>query len=86
MFQPFPSIFRNDFLWMGPLIIIDLVLRGYALWRAGRNSQKWWFLALLVINTAGILPALYLLFFQPEGRSIIPRIPQKKNGRKTRKH
>lgn len=49
-------------LWfLGPLAILDLVLRGFALWRAARNGHKWWFVALLLINSLGIIPAIYLL-------------------------
>jgi hypothetical protein len=35
--------------------------RGMALWRAGRNNQKNWFIALLLINSIGILPIIYLI-------------------------
>ena len=31
--------------WLGPLVILDLVLKGLALWRASRNGQKWWVVA-----------------------------------------
>ncbi len=41
--------------------IIDLVLRGMALWRSARAGQSAWFVGLLVFNTVGILPAIYLL-------------------------
>lgn len=47
------------------IVIIDLTLRGLALWRAARANQSWWFIALLVLNTAGILPAVYLFFVNP---------------------
>lgn len=53
--------FAGAFTWLMPLIILDLVLKGFALWRSARNNQQYWFIALLVINTAGILPAIYLL-------------------------
>lgn len=46
---------------LGVLLIWDLVWRGLALWRAGGNRQKGWFIALLIINSAGILPIIYLL-------------------------
>jgi hypothetical protein len=46
------------------LVLLELILKGFALWRAGRNNQSWWFIALLVLNTVGILPLIYLLFFQ----------------------
>ena len=47
--------------WLLPLMILDLVLRGMALWRSARIGQKWWFVALLVVNSVGILPGIYLL-------------------------
>lgn len=46
------------------LIAINLVLKGYALWYAARGGQLYWFIALLVINTMGILEIVYLLFFR----------------------
>lgn len=38
--------------------------KGIALWHAARNSQKYWFVALLVVNSLGILEVLYLVFWQ----------------------
>lgn len=46
-------------IWL--IVIIDLLLRGYALWHAARRSQKVWFIALLILNTLGILPLVYIL-------------------------
>lgn len=43
------------------LAIWDTVWRGMALWRAGRNDHQGWFIALLLINSVGILPIIYLL-------------------------
>ncbi|MEW6447294.1 MAG: DUF5652 family protein [Bacillota bacterium] len=34
--------------------------KGLALWRAARNDQRGWFIALLLINTLGLLEMLYL--------------------------
>jgi hypothetical protein len=52
-----------------PLLIVaalwTVVLKGYSLWYAARDGQKWWFIALLVVNTLGILEIIYLLFFRP---------------------
>ena len=42
---------------------IDLILRGFALWRASRNKHKIWFILLLITETAGLLPIIYLLWF-----------------------
>jgi hypothetical protein len=43
------------------LVFIELTLKGFALWRAARNGQKGWYIALLLINTVGIFPLIYLL-------------------------
>jgi hypothetical protein len=51
-----------------PLLIIDAILKGISLWKAGRNNQKNWFIALFLLNTAGILPAIYLLKFQKKSK------------------
>ena len=45
-------------------VIADLVLKGIGMWKAGRNNQMYWFIAMLVINSAGILPLIYILGFQ----------------------
>ena len=47
------------------LVALTLVLKGYALWYAARGNQRSWFIALLFINTLGILEIAYLLFFRP---------------------
>ncbi|MDP2947585.1 MAG: DUF5652 family protein [Nanoarchaeota archaeon] len=33
-------------------------------WRAGRNNQLGWFVAILIFNTVGILPLIYLVWFE----------------------
>lgn len=42
-------------------VIVDLVLKGIALWRAAKNQHIGWFLALFIINSIGILPLIYLI-------------------------
>ena len=42
-----------------------VILKGFALWYAARGKQKWWFIALLVVNTLGILEIIYLIWFRP---------------------
>ncbi|MBL7052097.1 MAG: hypothetical protein ISS01_03325 [Nanoarchaeota archaeon] len=51
-----------------PLVLWSLLWKGIALWKTGRNNQLVWFLFILIINTAGILPIIYLLFFQKKTR------------------
>jgi len=37
--------------------------KGVALWRAARNAHRWWFVALLVLNTLAILEIVYIFGF-----------------------
>jgi len=50
------------------ILIVDIILRGVALWKSAQNKQKYWFVALLVVNTAGILPVIYLIWFSKKSR------------------
>ena len=43
------------------IVTWDLAWKGVALWRASQAKHKTWFIVLLVINSVGILPILYLL-------------------------
>jgi methionyl-tRNA synthetase len=45
------------------VLLISVVLKGFALWHAARRGEKWWFVALLILNTLGILELAYLIFF-----------------------
>lgn len=46
---------------LGVIAVWDLTWKGFALWRAAHNDQQGWFIALIVLNTVGILPIIYLL-------------------------
>ncbi len=54
------------YLVLGAILAIVLILKGFALYRAARKESKGWFWVLLIFNTMGILPALYLIFSKPE--------------------
>lgn len=43
------------------LAVWELIWKGLALWRAARQNQSGWYLAILILNTVGILPIIYLL-------------------------
>ncbi len=52
--------------WTAIFIILavwEAIWKGIALWRAARNNQLVWFVCLLVLNTVGILPILYIFVF-----------------------
>ncbi len=35
-----------------------------AMWKSARRNQLAWFICLAIFNTLGVLPILYILFFQ----------------------
>jgi len=53
--------------WL-PLIVVlglwDLVWKAIAMWKASRNNQLGWYICLLVFNTLGILPMVYVFLIK----------------------
>jgi len=50
--------------WMILLVAIwTIPWKGWALWKAAKNNQKWWFAALLVLNTLALLEIAYIFYF-----------------------
>jgi hypothetical protein len=51
-----------------PVIIVfavwEAVWKLIALWKAGRNNHLAWFICIALINTAGILPIVYILKYR----------------------
>ena len=58
----FPNVIL---LWLVmPLVLAwSVAWKGIALWRAGRNDDLAWFIVLFIVNTAGILPIIYIFAF-----------------------
>ncbi|HOM77711.1 MAG TPA: DUF5652 family protein [bacterium] len=59
MQQPIDLLTNPPILFL--VIIWTLSWKGVALWKAAQNKQKGWFVAILVINSIGILEIAYLL-------------------------
>ncbi|OGL86098.1 hypothetical protein A3I40_01885 [Candidatus Uhrbacteria bacterium RIFCSPLOWO2_02_FULL_48_12] len=51
------------FYWFFPLLVWSLAWKGIALWHAARRGEVYWFVALFIVNTVGILEILYLYAF-----------------------
>lgn len=58
------TILRSPFL--GLIIIWEIIWKATALWKAARHNQLYWFIGLVIINSVGILPIVYILFFQKD--------------------
>jgi len=66
-------------LLLAIVIIWDLVWKVTGAWRAGRNNQFAWFLVILIFNTVGILPLVYLIWFAKNKNS--RRVEEKRKRR-----
>ncbi|MBI2542971.1 MAG: hypothetical protein HYW24_02190 [Candidatus Aenigmarchaeota archaeon] len=60
MFYPFTPFFFGMILLF---VIWEVIWKGIGLWKSARNGQKTWFISILVFNTLGILPIVYITFF-----------------------
>ncbi|MEK7187004.1 MAG: DUF5652 family protein [Patescibacteria group bacterium] len=57
------AAFANISPWLIAILAIwSLIWKGLALWKAASLRQKYWFIALLIINTLGILEIIYYFF------------------------
>ena len=66
LYSPFAPLIVGIFTLLFLMVIVIIVLKGYSLWCAARAGQKWWFIAILVINTLGVLEVVYLIWFRPK--------------------
>lgn len=72
---PFPV--WTPILWTFLVIgaLWEVVWKGIALWRAARNGHQVWFIFLLIVNSVGILPIIYILFFSKKPATMPPSTP-----------
>lgn len=54
---------------MLPLLVWTLYWKYQALWLAAKKDSRGWFLAMLIINTVGILEILYIYVFSKEEKN-----------------
>jgi hypothetical protein len=60
------TLSKSSFTFFVILLIWSGVWKAIALWKSSRNNQLGWFIALAILNTAGILEIVYLVFLQPK--------------------
>ncbi|MBW6442581.1 hypothetical protein K0A97_02245 [Patescibacteria group bacterium] len=61
------------------LLFWELVWKGLALWNSARRNHLIWFMFILVINSVGILPIIYLLIHKKDKKN--KKSENKKNGK-----
>lgn len=66
--------------WVLPILIWEVVWKAIAMWKSARNNHLVWFILVLVINSFGILPIIYLMFFQKKksSKEVKPSIKKKR--------
>jgi methionyl-tRNA synthetase len=62
--DPSLQYFQNHMWLFTALVIWSLIWKALALWHSARNNQLAWYIVLIIINTAGVLEIIYLLFFR----------------------
>lgn len=53
----------GTFALISVLVLWSVIWKAFALYRAGANQSKPWFIVLFFVNTVGILEILYLFVF-----------------------
>ncbi|PIR71189.1 MAG: hypothetical protein COU44_01025 [Candidatus Nealsonbacteria bacterium CG10_big_fil_rev_8_21_14_0_10_40_24] len=62
--ESFLATYSTTFLVLIILLALwEAVWKAIALWKAARNSHLAWFIFILILNTAGILPIIYIFIF-----------------------
>ena len=62
-------ISHAELVMVAVIVAWDLAWRGIALWQSSQRRQKTWFVLLLIVNSAGLLPIAYLLLHGQSFRS-----------------
>jgi len=57
------------------VVVWETIWKGIALWKCARNKQTIWYLAILIFQTVGLLPIIYLIFFKK--KPLINPLPKK---------
>ena len=48
--------------YLALILIWMMVWKGFGLWRAAERKDRGWFIAILILNTLGLLEIIYLFF------------------------
>lgn len=69
------SFYQQPGVFVFALVLVslwELVWKGLGLWHAAQNRQNGWYIAMLLLNTAGLLPIIYLVWFKPKRKRETP--------------
>lgn len=63
MFADFTDVPFAAEWWTVLAFVWVFIWKGLALWKSARLGSRYWFVALLIVNTLGILEILYIYVF-----------------------
>ena len=63
-----PTLSTGFIALIAVLAVWEAVWKGIAMWKSARNNQLAWYICILIFNTIGILPILYITRFQKKGK------------------
>lgn len=67
-------IVSNNIFWFAVLLTLwSIPWKGYALWKAARFGHRWWFVILLVVNTAAVIDIFYIVFVARRFKTGVPK-------------
>jgi len=69
-------------LWLYPVLVWTIAWKAVGAWTAARKGHLIWFVSFFVFNTMGILPIVYIFFFQKLDFSKKKSLTKKKFSRK----
>lgn len=67
------------------ILVWSLFWKGLALWKSAKRNSKFWFVAILLINTVGILEVLYIFLFSEININKLTKVVKKKSTKKKSK-
>lgn len=73
-------------VWLLLIIIVwTAIWKLLGLWKSARNTHIAWFIVIALLNTAGILPILYIYVFSKMGKKKAKKTAKKKVTKKSKK-
>ncbi|MDP3953526.1 MAG: DUF5652 family protein [bacterium] len=76
--QVFGDLSQDELMLLILVQLWDLIWKGFALWKAARKKDIFWFVLLILINSAGLLPVFYLFYISEKpgkGKTTKLKIP-----------
>jgi len=63
--------FEQNLLLLIIIMLWVLPWKGYAMWSAAQLGHRWWFIALLILNTLAVLDIIYIFAVAKKGGDLL---------------